>query len=407
MFGPLIEDIIYIGQAGFGHRSRIVRICLDRLLERLARQSIILLGLLLIVRDSTQVELVGLQIFRREAGKALEFGALQFAPTGTDHPDDGPGDLLLRSEDVLGRPLVALRPDVSAGGRVDQVGIDPQRAVGPLHGAFEHVAYPEIARDVLHLHRAILVLERRVGGGHKQARELREVGDDVVGDAVGEVGLLRVAGEILERQHGDRGLRRQVPWGTCVRAALARVADATPMEGPHRCEQQQHRPGGRRGHPRYLRPTLRVVRTIVCRRWIRAGRTRSEADRCTGRAVPRLGERSLELVARPLAKLAAQKVRAARVVSLGLSAAPALGVELDQACVCRFVERCYRHEPARGRDRDVGISGSDLQIEQPGKSVCGQLAEPVALAQQPLLKARLAGLGPLEKLAAVEVARLL
>ena len=55
----------------------------------------------------------------------------------------------------------------------------------------------------------------------------------------------------------------------------------------------------------------------------------------------------------------------------------------------------------------LGIPRSNLQIEQPGHSVCGQRAEPVALAQLPFLEARLADLDALEKLTSIEAACLL
>jgi hypothetical protein len=37
---------------------------------------------------------------------------------------------------------------------------------------------------------------------------MREIGGEIVGDAVGEIVLLLVAGEVLERQYDDREPRR-------------------------------------------------------------------------------------------------------------------------------------------------------------------------------------------------------
>ena len=126
-------------------------------------------------------------------------------------------------------PLVALGPDLSAGGRIDQVDVDSQRVASPLQAPLEQVAHAEIARDVLRLHCAVPVAERRVGRDHEQGRELREVGDDLVGDAVGEVGLLRVV------QRGSR---------TAARRSTVAPADPMGLTGtsrplqPCRCSSQ-------------------------------------------------------------------------------------------------------------------------------------------------------------------------
>ena len=91
--------------------------------------------------------------------------------------------------------------------------------------ALQHEAHAELAADLLHLHRLALVGERRVAGDHEQARDLRQVGDHVLGDAVAEILLLGIAAHIGERQHGDRGL---------VRHRRARPARATPLARPMR-----------------------------------------------------------------------------------------------------------------------------------------------------------------------------
>ena len=75
--------------------------------------------------------------------------------------------------------------------------------------AFEHEAHAKIAPDLLHLDRPALVGKRRVARDHEQARDLREIGDQVFGDAVAEIVLLDIAAHVHERQHGDRRLLRQ------------------------------------------------------------------------------------------------------------------------------------------------------------------------------------------------------
>ncbi len=47
--------------------------------------------------------------------------------------------------------------------------------------------------------------EHRITRHHRQRRDFREIGDQIVGHAVGEIFLLLVAGNFGERQHGDGG----------------------------------------------------------------------------------------------------------------------------------------------------------------------------------------------------------
>ena len=54
--------------------------------------------------------------------------------------------------------------------------------------------------------------ECRPAPGHTEPGDLRQIGDQVLGDAFAEIVLVRIAAEVLERQHGDRWLG---PLGTC------------------------------------------------------------------------------------------------------------------------------------------------------------------------------------------------
>jgi hypothetical protein len=95
---------------------------------------------------------------------------------------------------------------LTAGGGVDQLGVDPHLLARPPHAALQHVAHAQVLGDLPHLHRLALVGEDRVAGDHEEARDLRQVRDQVLGHAVGEVLLVRVVGHVGEGQDGDRGL---------------------------------------------------------------------------------------------------------------------------------------------------------------------------------------------------------
>jgi hypothetical protein len=65
---------------------------------------------------------------------------------------------------------------------------------------------PELLRDLLRRDGPVLAYKRRIAGDDEQAGNLRQVGYQVVGDSFCEILLLRLATQIEERQHGDRGL---------------------------------------------------------------------------------------------------------------------------------------------------------------------------------------------------------
>ena len=93
---------------------------------------------------------------------------------------------------------------------------------------------PELGRDLLQLNGLALVGETGVAPDHEQAADLRQIGDDVLGDPVGKELLPRVVTHIVERKHRDRrfvglGHRRlgSVP-------GLARPRSDDDVEHPHR-----------------------------------------------------------------------------------------------------------------------------------------------------------------------------
>ena len=86
---------------------------------------------------------------------------------------------------------------------VDELGVDAHPVLIALHRAFEHVAHAQLLADRLGVDALALVGEGRVAGDHEAVADAREVGGQVVGDAVGEIILARIAGEIGEGQHHE------------------------------------------------------------------------------------------------------------------------------------------------------------------------------------------------------------
>jgi hypothetical protein len=147
------------------------------------------------------------------------------------------GHLVLHREDVLEVAVEAVGPDVAAALGVDELHVDAHLHAGTAHAAFEHVAHAELAAHLLDVDALLLVRERRVARDHEQARDLGNVGDDVFGDAVGEVLLLGVAAHVGERQHRERGLVGQAQHlrrcGRCGRGGRG-GSDGRDLERAHR-----------------------------------------------------------------------------------------------------------------------------------------------------------------------------
>ena len=125
---------------------------------------------------------------------------------GRDRADDARRHLVLQIEDVLELAVEAVRPEMRAGCGIDELPGDAHPVCRLAHAAFEHVAHPELAADLLHVHGPALVGEARIAGDHEQPAHARQRGDDLFHHAVGEILLLRVAAHVLERQDRDRRL---------------------------------------------------------------------------------------------------------------------------------------------------------------------------------------------------------
>ncbi len=152
---------------------------------------------------AAQVMVVGVEALGRLALRALDLGLLE---PRRDGPDDAGRDLVLQVEDIRHSAVEAVRPEMRAGGGVDELTGDPQAVARLANAAFQHVAHAEFAADLLYVDGAALVGEARIPRDHEELPEPRQRRNDVLDHAVGEVFLLRVARHVDEGQHGDRRL---------------------------------------------------------------------------------------------------------------------------------------------------------------------------------------------------------
>ena len=105
--------------------------------------------------------------------------------------------------------LESVGPEMRAAFRVDELGVDAHPVGVALHRAFEDVAHAKFLADRLGVEVLALEGEGGVAGDDEAVVEARQFGGEILGDAVGEIVLGRIVGEVGERQHDDgesRGL---------------------------------------------------------------------------------------------------------------------------------------------------------------------------------------------------------
>ena len=159
--------------------------------------------------------------------------------------------LVLQLEQVGHVFLEAIGPEMRAGRRIDQLRVDAHAVLVTLHRAFEHVAHAEFLADLLGVDGLALEREGRVAGDDEAAADAREVGREILGDAVGEI----VLGGSPERlAKGSTTMER------CAASAGATAFEATgaggfvaTVAGRFATRKYQRPPRSRRAAPRSRR----------------------------------------------------------------------------------------------------------------------------------------------------------
>ena len=100
----------------------------------------------------------------------------------------------MQLEQVRNVLLEAFGPEMRAGRRVDELRVDPHPVLIALHRAFEDVANAKFLADLLGVGGPALICARRGAGDHEAVTDVRQVRSQVVGDAVYEIVVARIAG---------------------------------------------------------------------------------------------------------------------------------------------------------------------------------------------------------------------
>ena len=136
---------------------------------------------------------------------------------------------------------------MGAGLGVDELRRDAEIVAGAPDAALKHIAHAELAPELGNVYRLALVLEGRVAREHAQVARPRQLGQDVLGQAVAEILLVCVAAQVDEGE--DRDPRT---FGHAGRGGLDRsLGGRHPMVAVEPCAdraEDQDQRQGRHGH---------------------------------------------------------------------------------------------------------------------------------------------------------------
>src|SRR4051794_15647527 len=93
---------------------------------------------------------------------------------------------------------------MSAACRLDQLAADTEARAGLAQASLHHIPDPELARDLLRIRPLSLVAEGRVARDHREPAGLRQLGDQVLRNAVEKELRLGIAAQVLKRQYRER-----------------------------------------------------------------------------------------------------------------------------------------------------------------------------------------------------------
>ena len=149
---------------------------------------------------SLQVELVRFQVAGRLLAHALLFVGAQ---SRFQCSRNAQRDIGLNREDVREITIVRLRPEMLVALRIDQLRDDAHAIAGAAHAPLEDRRSIQLRTDLAQAVLAFLERHDRGPRNHLETADLRQVGNDIFGDAVGEVLVLRIRAQVEERQYRD------------------------------------------------------------------------------------------------------------------------------------------------------------------------------------------------------------
>ena len=120
-----------------------------------------------------------------------------------ERADDRLHNLVLDSKKFCQIPIKFLGPDMTATLGIDQLRVDTDACAQSSDAAFDDEADIQFTRDLLHVDCNATIPERGRARPHRKEVPTRELGNDVLGDSVAEIVLLRIATHVGEGKHTD------------------------------------------------------------------------------------------------------------------------------------------------------------------------------------------------------------
>src|SRR5262249_1470632 len=108
---------------------------------------------------------VSVEALGRLPSRTLDLRALEPWLNGPHHPC---GYLILELKYVLQGTIEAVRPNVSAGCRIDELSGEPHAISCLAHAPLEDVTHPEFGRELFHIDGPALVSEAGISRDDKQ-----------------------------------------------------------------------------------------------------------------------------------------------------------------------------------------------------------------------------------------------
>src|SRR5215471_18566474 len=131
---------------------------------------------------------------------------------GLDRTDNTLGKPVLKAQDVMAIAVVFFCPQVPAVFGIDELRRHSDPVSGFAHATFQHVSDAELTPNFAHIRGLTLPLEAGIASNDKQAAEPRQLGDDVLNNAVAKVFLLGISTHVGEGEHRNGGPVRYC-WG--------------------------------------------------------------------------------------------------------------------------------------------------------------------------------------------------
>ena len=94
---------------------------------------------------------------------------------------------------------------MTPSGAIDQLGVDTDLIIRPLHTSFQDILYTKFLAHFLNFDGFAFVSEYRVARDDEQFAELGEVRNDIFGNSVAEIVLIWVTTQVFERKYRNRG----------------------------------------------------------------------------------------------------------------------------------------------------------------------------------------------------------